>query len=127
MTPLETLLERAKHLAPRVRDQHIVFDSYSPFARNINPGLDGHDHPRPKLLLVRGALLAHRRQLVNVSPDAVAESMSKPLPESGLLDDLPGHTVRLRCGDAWAQEFDRRHLGIEHDLVNRSEEHTSEL
>src|SRR5687768_11577757 len=72
---LETAVEARQHLAPGVGDQHVVLDPHAPFAGQVDPRLDGHDHSRPQLFVAAG--LAHRRQLVDLAADAVAQ----PVPE----------------------------------------------
>src|SRR5688572_4696100 len=91
VTSLEGPVEGRQHLAPGVRDHHVVLDPHAALARDIDPRLDRHDHARPKLFLA--ARLAHAGQLVDLPPDAVTEAVTELVLEAGVVDHVTGDAV----------------------------------
>src|SRR5690348_13179546 len=57
---LKLAVERREDLAAGMRDEHVVFDAHATFAGEVDPGLDGNDHPRPQLFVAAG--FAYRAQ-----------------------------------------------------------------
>src|SRR5690349_2209028 len=104
MTPLERLVQRREHFAAAVGNEHVVLNADAAFAGEVDAGLDGHDHAWPELFFA--ADLAHHRQLVNLAPDAVTQTMAELLPESGLVDHVARHLIRLPRRHAGAQKVD---------------------
>src|SRR5260370_42167830 len=61
----EGLIQRREHLAPGVRDEHIILDAHAPFARQIDARLDGDDHARPQFFI--SGVFVHGRKLVDLA------------------------------------------------------------
>src|SRR5207248_11576442 len=106
-----------EHAAPGWLDDHVVFDPHAPEARDVDPRLDGANHPR----LEHG--LRSRIEtgiFVSLEADAVADPMKEMLAVPGRLDDPPSRGVDFSGGGFRPHRFDRRVMGFEHEPVYRA-------
>ena len=90
-----------EHLAAGLRDQHQVLHPHAELPGQVDPRLDGKDHPR----LGHGSVgAAHVALLVVGAADEVPQPVGEVRPVPGLRDQVPGGFVQVAQPHAGAHQ-----------------------
>lgn len=98
MASLEALVEIREHLATRVGNQHVIFNSHAAFTRQVNARFDRHDHSGSKFIIAANA--TQRRKLMYFAADSMPQAVSELIFVTCFVDDVSGDAVGLRGGYA---------------------------
>src|SRR5262245_5916609 len=114
----ELLRERGQHFRLAVPDDHEILDPDPAQPRVVDAGLDGDDAADREDVV---ALRPHRRLLVHLDPQAVAEPVAEELAVAGVVDHLPRDRVDVAPRPSGPCRLEPGELAREADVVGAHE------
>jgi len=106
---------RRQNFVSGLSDQDHIFDPDSTFFRNVDAGLNRHDHPRGKFL---GLAFAQPRRFMHLNSHSVPRGMGKKRVEARFPQHFPPCPVHFTCFHTRPYSSNRGELGLPDCLIH---------